>query len=156
MAGVPVRVWIAIAIYVVLMATLATSLYVPFESGDDDSWVVLVLVIGVHVGLGLAVSQWWILVAPVCAMAVGCFLAEEAAGAVLILMFALPVLLVVTAAACYGGRTLHAYAWPVALGCFGVAALPAAAGAVEAIERDAAPHVPRRGPGRAAHRRQHM
>jgi hypothetical protein len=143
MAGVPIRVWIAIAVYSVLMTTLATPIYDPFETGDDDSWVVVVLVIGVHVGIGLAIARWWALLAPVCAMGIGFFLADEAVGAVLLLMFALPVLLVVTAAACFGGRKLHASAWPVALGCFAVAALPAAAGAVEAIERDAAPHVPR-------------
>jgi hypothetical protein len=144
MAGVPIRVWIAVTIYAVLLATLATPLYDPFTTGDNDAWLLAVLAVAVHVGLGLAVARWWVLIAPVVAAGVGFFVADDAFGAFFLVLLGLPVALAVTAAACFGSRRLTRYAWPAALACFGLAALPAVAAAFETADRSQSPHLPAR------------
>ena len=136
-----VRVWIALAIYVGLLATLATSLYDPFESGRDDTWAIALLVVAVHVALGVAVARWWVLAAPVVAGLAAFFAGGAAALAWLILVFGVPIALVATALGALAGWRLGRRAVPVAATLFALAAAPAAWAAVETIKRGTAPHV---------------
>ncbi len=145
MAGVPGRVWIALAIYVALLATVVTPLYDPFGFGEDDSWLLVVPVVGAHIALGIAIARWRVLAAPVAFSAVALVAAGAGVLTWLTPILALPVLLPVTAMACFAGRMLRPeHAWPAALVCFGLSAVPTAAAAVETIDRSRSPHLPDR------------
>ena len=83
--------------YVTLIGSLATPLYEPLSAGRDDSWAVLVLVVGAHLGLGAVVRRAWMLLLPIL-ITTAAFVLEGAGGlAWLIVMFGMPVLLGVTA-----------------------------------------------------------
>jgi hypothetical protein len=65
---------VAVAVYLILVASLATPLYEPLDSGGDQSWALLVLLVSAHAALGAAVSRAWVLALPV-GLAVARFLA---------------------------------------------------------------------------------
>jgi len=142
MAGIPPRAWLALAAYVALLTTLATPLYEPFESGEDDSWVTVVVLAGAHLGVGIAVARAWVLLLPVAASVIGFFVTGGEALSWLILIFELPIGLVLTALGCAAGHFAGRWASVAAAPVFVVAAMPTAAAAVEAIERSNSPHVP--------------
>ena len=143
MAGIPRRTWIAVAVYVALLATLATSLYDPFETGEDDSWVIVVMLVGAHLAVGIAIARAWALLLPVGAAVVGFFASGGEALSWLIIVFELPVAAVLTAIGWLIGRSLGPRAGFAAAPVFVLAALPTAAAAVETFERSREPHVPR-------------
>ena len=131
---------VGLAIYAVLVASLATPLYDPLNSGRDDWWALLVLVGAAHAGLGAAVPRSWVLALPV-VLSVAAFLASGAAGlAWLTLIVGAPVLVGFTAAGWALGRASPRRRGPIALGFFAVALLPAAWAALETSKRG--PHVP--------------
>lgn len=137
-----VRVWIALAVYVGLLATLSTSLYAPFEHGDDDSWAVFLLLIALHVGIGVAIARTWVLALPVLAGIVGFFATGGEALSWLIPMYGVPIALAFTALGWLAGWGLGRHAAPVAAVVFALAAAPAAWAGVETMKRARAPHVP--------------
>ena len=122
-------------VYAALVASLATPLYDPLFSGDDEWWTLLVLLVFAHLGLGAAVGRTWALALPL-ALSVGFFLlggAEELAW--LWLFVGAPLLVAVTAI----GFAFRRVRWiPAPL--FAVAALPALWGAAATVERGE--HVP--------------
>jgi hypothetical protein len=142
MAGIPRRAWIAVAIYVALLATLATSLYDPFETGEDDSWVIIVMLSGAHLAVGIAIARAWALMLPVVAAVVGFFASGGEALSWLVFILELPLAAVLTAIGWLIGRRLGPRAGFAAAPVFVLAALPTAAAAVETFERSRAPHVP--------------
>jgi hypothetical protein len=142
MARIPRGAYVALGVYVALLATLATPLYDPFESGEDDSWVIFVLLWTAHVGLGAAVARPWVLMVPVIAAIVGFLATGGEALSWLIPIYGLPIALVLTAIGWAAGRLLKRRALPVAAGVFALAAAPAAWAGVETIKRSSAPHVP--------------
>jgi hypothetical protein len=129
------RAGLGLAVYAALVASLATPLYDPLFSGDDEWWMLAALLVFAHLGLGAAVGRWWALALPV-ALSFGLFLlggAEDLAA--LWLLVGAPLLVAVTAV----GVALRRVRWiPAPL--FAVAALPALWGAVATVERGE--HVP--------------
>ena len=55
---------LALVAYVVALASLATPLYEPLSDGRDDSWALAVLLAATHLGMGMAVRRWWVLLLP--------------------------------------------------------------------------------------------
>ena len=129
------RAGLGLAAYAALAASLATPLYDPLSSGEQDWWALLVLLAFAHLGLGAAVGRWWALVLPV-ALSVALFLlggAEDLAW--LALFFGAPAMVACTAI----GLALRRVRWsPAAL--FAVAALPALWSSAETTRRGE--HVP--------------
>jgi hypothetical protein len=126
---------VGLAVYAALVASLATPLYDPLSSGEDDWWALLVLLAFAHLGVGAAVGRWWALLLAV-AVSFAAFLlggAEELAWLALIL--GMPALVACTAI----GVALRRVRW-IAAGGFVIAALPALWGAAETSRRGE--HVP--------------
>ena len=87
------RLALALVVYVVLLGSLATPLYAPLTDGHDDSWALVVLLGGVHLGVGLVVRRAWVLLLPI-GFAVVAFVFAGATGlAWLIVLLELPVLI---------------------------------------------------------------
>jgi hypothetical protein len=130
---------VALAVYLILVASLVTPLYEPLGSGRDESWALLVLLASAHAALGAAISRTWVLALPV-ALAIAGFLAGGADGlAWLTLIIGAPALVAFTAAGWALGHVLKRED-AVALGLFAVALLPAAWAVGETRRRG--PHVP--------------
>jgi hypothetical protein len=130
---------VAVAVYLILVASLATPLYEPLDSGGDQSWALLVLLVSAQAALGAAVSRAWVLALPV-GLAIAGFLADGGTGlAWLTLIIGAPALVAFTAAGWALGRVLKRPA-AVAFGLFAVALVPAAWAAGETRQRG--PHVP--------------
>lgn len=130
---------LAVLVYLALMGSLATPLYDPLSSGDDDSWALAVLLAAAHLGLGLGVRRGWALLLPA-AVGVGAFLVAGAEGlAWLILLFELPLLVLATALGWGLGRRLERHAAPAAAAALLVAALPGGWAALQSAQRE--PHV---------------
>jgi hypothetical protein len=136
----PRRAVLAVGLYAALAVSLATPLYVPLTSGRDESWLLLVLVVAAHIGLGAAVGRRWVLALPL-AFAVLLFLeaGDDGMGWLAILVGA-PVLAALTAIGSALGGGLPRRGDAIALSCFAVALVPAAWAAVETARRG--PHVP--------------
>lgn len=133
------RVALALVVYVVLIGSLATPLYDPLADGRDDSWALVVLLGGVHLGVGLVVRRAWVLLLPI-GFAAAAFVFAGATGlAWLGLLLELPVLVGVTALGWLLGRGLARRATPVAVTAFLVAALPGLWAASATAQRE--PHV---------------
>ena len=136
------RVWLSLAAYLALVATLATPLYEPFESGRDDSWTILVLLAAAHVGVGFGVGRVWVLLVPVGASLVAFYAAGAHDLAWIVLFVGLPLGVALTATGWLAARVRGVPAGRVAAIAFAIAALPFAAGTFEALKRRGAPHVP--------------
>lgn len=135
--GMDRRLAFALAVYVALMASLATPLYEPLSDGRDDSWALVVLFAGAHLAVGISVRRAWVLLLPIGLAVVG-FLFSGAGGlAWLILMFGAPVLIAATALGWLLGRRLTQHTTPIALVAFIVAAVPGMWAAVETAKRGA-------------------
>ncbi len=131
------RLAFALAVYVALMASLGTPLYEPLSDGRHDSWALVGLFVGAHLGVGIIVRRAWVLLLPVGLVVVG-FLFSGAGGlAWLILMFGAPVLIAATALGWLLGRRLTQHATPIAVTAFIVAAVPGLSAAVETAKRGA-------------------
>jgi hypothetical protein len=129
------RAGVGLAAYAVLIASLATPLYDPLFTGDDEWWALPGVLVFAHLGVGAAVGRWWVLALPV-AVSIGFFLlggAEELAW--LWLIVGAPFLAAVTGI----GFAVRRVRWiPAAL--FAVAVLPALWAGAETAERGE--HVP--------------
>jgi hypothetical protein len=129
------RAGLGLLAYAALFASLATPLYDPLFSGDDEWWVLPGLLAFAHLGLGAAVGRWWALALPV-AFSFAFFLlggADDLAS--LWLIVGAPLLVAVTGI----GLAFRSAAWaPIPL--FVAAALPALWGAAETARRGE--HVP--------------
>ena len=134
--------WLASGAYVALLATLATSLYDPFLSGDDDSWAIVVVLVGAHLALGVAVVRAWVLLLPVAAAAIAFFGTGGEALSWLIPMLYLPIAEVTAALGVLTGRALRARAAPVAAVVFAAAAVPTVVAGVATVVRARSPRVP--------------
>lgn len=121
--------------YVVLVGSLATSLYDPLSDGRDDSWALLVLLAGAHLGLGVVVRRAWVLLLPGALTVTGFVIAGGEGLAWLILMFEGPAVIAVTALGWLLGRRLGRHAAPVAVAAFVLAAFPGVWAALESAER---------------------
>lgn len=130
---------LALVAYVALMGSLVTPLYEPLSAGRDDSWAVLVLFAGAHLGLGVLVRRAWMLLLPLLVVTAG-FVLGGADGLVwLIVVFGTPMLVGVTALGWLLGHRLGRRAVPVAVIAFVIAVSPAAWAASETAQRE--PHV---------------
>lgn len=124
-----------LVVYAALVGSLATPLYEPLEAGRNDSWAVLVLLAGAHLGVGLMVPRAWVLLLPL-ALSVASFFIGGAEGlAWLVLILGAPVLLAVTALGWLLGRRLKGRGLPAAVSVFVVATLPGLWAAVETAKR---------------------
>jgi hypothetical protein len=136
---------VAVVVYVLLLASLATPLYEPLWSGDDDREAPIALLIvlgGTHLGVGALVRRPWALLLPVVLVVVG-FIAAGAQGlAWLTLVLQGPVLIAITALGWLLGLRLKGRAAQFGVVAFVVAACPAVWAAVRSAERG--PHVPPR------------
>lgn len=137
-----VRVWVALAVYVGLLATLGTSLYAPDVTGRNDGTLMAVLVLAAHVGIGVAVARWWVLIVPVAFGFVAFLLSEDDLATLLALIVAVPGALLATALGWLAGQRLGRDALPVAAAVFAVAVVPVAWAGAETIKRSNAPHLP--------------
>jgi hypothetical protein len=145
MAGGRTRVLIALALYVALMASAATSLYDPLENGDDDSSALVLLYVAAHVGLGVGVARAWVLAVPVIPGLIGFAItvADDPFGAWSGLILGVPVAVIATAIGWFIGKRLGAQLVPVMAAMFVVATVPAAWAGYEQIKRSSAAHLPR-------------
>jgi hypothetical protein len=126
--------------YVVLVGSVFTPLYEPLSSGEDDSWAVLVVLAGAHVGAGAALRRRAALLLPLPAGVLGVIVSESP----LATAFAIVAPLI--------GAATIAFAWHIAwraevalglaIAAFAVAAVPAAWAGIEQIDRADAPHAP--------------
>lgn len=133
------RIASALVVYAVLMASLWTPLYQPLSAGRNDSWALLVLLAGAHLGVGIIVRRIWVLLLPA-ALAIAWFVTAGAEGlAWLVLIIGAPVLIAFTALVWLMGRSLGRHGTPVAIAAFVIAALPGSWAAVETAKRG--PHV---------------
>jgi hypothetical protein len=131
-----------LAAYVVLVGTLFTPLYEAFTTGRDDSWAILIVLLGAHVGLGAAVARPWVLVLPV-ALAVAGFVASGAEGlAALGLLVGIPLGIMATGLGWVAAAVLRHRAAAVAIGAFACALVPVAWATVETVRHETAPHLP--------------
>jgi hypothetical protein len=129
------RAGVGLAAYAVLIASLATPLYDPLFSGDDEWWALPGLLVFAHLGLGAAVGRWWVLAVPVVA-SLGFFLQGGAEALAWLWVFVgAPLLLLITGI----GLAFRRVRWIPAV-LFAVAALPTAWAAAETAERGE--HVP--------------
>jgi hypothetical protein len=135
---------IAVAAYVALLAAGLTGIYDRFPAGRDDSWAILLMIVAIHVGLGVAAARRWALLVPlalVAAFAVGELASGDAGGLDLVfLVVVAPLLVGVTAIGVAIGRRWAEQRAVIAAGCFAVAIAPAGWGTVETLQRG--PHVP--------------
>ena len=123
-----------------LVGSLATPLYNPLYAGRDDSWVLLVVLVLAHAGIGAAIGRVWVLALPV-ALSIAGFLLGGAEGlAWLALVLGAPVLVGATAAGMLVGRAAPRRHDALGLGFVAVALLGPAWAAVETARRG--PHVP--------------
>ena len=114
-----------------LVVSLETPLYDPLYAGRDDSWVVLVVLLLAHVGIGAAVGRAWVLALPV-ALSIAGFLLSGAEGlAWLALVLGAPVLVGATAAGRLVRRAAPRQHDALGLGFVAVALLGPAWAAVE-------------------------
>jgi hypothetical protein len=130
---------LGVGVYAALILSLATPLYLPLESGRDDSWALLVLLAAAHLGVGAAIRRLWVLWLPV-GVSILVFLAEGAEGlAWQVLFLGIAALIPLTAVGVVLGRAFQHRGHAITVGCFAVALLPAAWAAVETTRRG--PHV---------------
>ncbi len=135
------RAALAVAIYIALVASLATPLYEPLTEGQDDSWAIAVLFFAAHVALGAGVDRWWALAFPI-VVTVGAFIADGAEGlSLLIVVFGLPIGCVAVALGLGLTAVLPRRATLITVVTFVVALIPVAWGALETTRRATAPHV---------------
>jgi hypothetical protein len=133
---------LALVAYAVLVGSAFTGVYDPFEHGDDESWVVAAVLVAAHLGVGLAAGTPWVILLPV-AVCVPAFFADGAdALSWLILVVALPVALIATAAGWVLGRLLRRRAAPSALVVFGAGSALLGWAVVATIDRADAPKLP--------------
>ena len=73
---------VSLAAYAVVVAPAFTLLYEPLIQGRDDSWAILVALVGAHIGLGAGVARGRALPPPV-VLPAGGFVALGAAWSAL-------------------------------------------------------------------------
>jgi hypothetical protein len=130
---------LALAAYAALVGSLATPLYEPLSAGRDDSWLLVVLLAGAHLGVGMVVRRAWVLLLPVGVSLIAFVLAGAQGLAWLVVLFELPLLVGTTALGWVLGGRIAGRAALVAAAAFAMAALPGAWAALETVKR--APHV---------------
>lgn len=134
------RTGAALVAYAVLIGSSATPLYEPLAAGRDDSWAVLVVLVGAHFGVGVMVGRAWVLLLPVALSVAGFFIAGAEGLAWLVLTVEGPLLIAATALGWLLGRSLkRRRRLPVAVAAFALAALPGTWTGVEIAKRG--PHV---------------
>jgi hypothetical protein len=126
--------------YALLVGSIFTPLYQPLESGDDDSWAVLVVLAGAHLGAGAGLRRAAALLLPVPAGALGVVTSES------------PLETAFAVVAPVAGMALIAVGWAIGTAtrrgaaaaaiAFLIAFLPVAWAAAEQIDRADAPHAP--------------
>lgn len=133
---------VAVAAYLLLLATVPSGLFRSFELGDEETWLRLVgvLLVAASVALGATVARASVLLVPTAAAACFALVAVSQGDffAVYLVMLVLPVLLAATAIGWALGR-VRRLALPVAAVGFAVAFAPVAIAAVSMIERAGAP-----------------
>jgi hypothetical protein len=136
------RAVLCLLAYGLLLGSLATPLYQPFETGRDDSWAVLFVIAGAHLLVGAGIRRLWVLLLPVgyCVIA---FVASGAEGlSALILVFLLPALLLVTALGWGAGVLARERVGLLVIAFAAIAVWPAVWASTETEERSRAPHAP--------------
>lgn len=134
----------AAVVYLILVGTLLTDLYLPFErkEGDEFLWFFVSLVAGASVAVGAAVGRPWVLLLPT-AFCVALFAANrESDGIVAVLMIVLPALLALTLIGLALSRVKR-LARPVAAVGLAIALVPVALGAFETSSRALGPELSR-------------
>jgi hypothetical protein len=126
------RAALALCLYAVVVATTGVLLY------EDDVVSYLVVLAAAHIGVGLGVGRWWVIVVPVVFTVLAVALAQHD-GIVFVLVLAVVPLVLLTAV---GWALSHGPRWLVAGGlaiCAGAVIVPAALAQVQRAKRG--PHV---------------
>ena len=131
------RAALGLVAYVVRVGSLFTPLYEPLWAGHDDAWILLVLLVAAHLGLGITLARGWALVFPV-ALAVLCLVVGVREGyGLLMLVYGLPVLSVLTAFGWAAGRVMRrpGVLVPVCAALFVVASVAPVWATIETVRR---------------------
>lgn len=120
--------------YGVLLGSVFTPLYDSFSSGRNQWWVLRVLVVAVHFGVGTGVARAWALVLPAGLGAGLAILGDEPLDRAFAIA-AMVVLVGATAAGWLLARFRAEAAVPLTAAAFGIAAIPAAWAAFEQSKR---------------------
>jgi hypothetical protein len=126
--------WLALLAFAILVGSLPTGLYDPFTNGDDDGWLLAVVLTGAHLGAALVLHRWWVLLLPLVSLVLAAAIGDELA-LWLFVFVAVPGLLVVVALGWGAGRLLGDRATIAGALVLAVAAVPMVWAAVEQIDR---------------------
>ncbi len=133
---------VSLAAYAVVVAPAYTSLYEPLIQGRDDSWAILVALVGAHIGLGAGVARGRALLPPVVLPVAG-FVALGADGwAYLVPLVGVPVGLAATAFGWGLAAVSGTHRATVTVIAFAVSLVPVGWAVAETLERSVAPREP--------------
>ena len=118
------RTLLSLLAYGLLLATLATPVYEPLETGRGDSWAIFILIGGVHLAVAAAIRRLWVMLLPV-GFCIAAFIASgPTALSILIPVFLLPGVMVLTGLGWAAGTFARSRASLLASGLFLVASVP--------------------------------